>query len=80
MVSKFYKNAREYFSRVAALNELIDKGGVEAKDAVIAKMRLVNLPAAKTTKSTKKKSKRKKTDLLDSRAMLPGSYGSTKRR
>lgn len=80
MASKRYKNASEYFSRVAALNELIDKGGVEAKDAVIAKMRLVNSPAAKTTKSTKKKSKRKKTDLLDSRAMLPGSYGSAKRR
>lgn len=79
MASKRYKHAREYFSRVAALNELIDKGGGEAKDAAIAKMRLVNSPAAKTTKSSKKKSKRK-TDLLDSRAMLPGSYGSAKRR
>lgn len=80
MANKRYKNARDYFAKIAALNELIDKGGGEARDAAIAKTRLVNSPAPKAQKSKKKKSKRKKTDLLNSRAMLPGSFESGKRR
>jgi hypothetical protein len=80
MANKRYKHARDYFTKVAALNELIDKGGSEAKDAATAKTRLVNSPALKAQKSQKTKSKRKKTDLLDSRAMFPGSFESGKRR
>ena len=80
MANKRYKHARDYFTKVAALNQLIDKGGSEAKDAATAKTRLVNSPALKAQKSQKKKSKRKKTDLLDSRAMFPGSFESGKRR
>lgn len=80
MANKRYKHARDYFTKVAALNELIDKGGSEAKDAATAKTRLVNSPALKAQKSQKKKSQRKKTDLLDFRAMFPGSFESGKRR
>lgn len=80
MANKRYKHAEEYFAKVAALNELIDKGGNEAKDAAVAKTRLVNSPVPKTQKSAEKKNKRKNTDLLDSRAMLQGSYESGKRR
>lgn len=80
MANKRYKHARDYFTKVAALNQLIDKGGSEAKDAATAKTRLVNSLALKEQKSKKNKSKRKKTDLLDSRAMVPGSFESGKRR
>ena len=78
MANKRYKHARAYFAKVAALNELIDKGGGEAKDAAIAKNQLANSSARNAQKS--KKSKCKKTDLLNSRAMLPGSFESGKRR
>ena len=78
MANKRYKHARAYFAKVAALNELIDKGGGEAKDAAIAKSQLANSSARNAQKS--KKSKSKKTDLLNSRAMLPGSFESGKRR
>lgn len=78
MANKRYKHARAYFAKVAALNELIDKGGGEAKDAAIAKNQLANSSARNAQKS--KKSKSKKTDLLNSRAMLPGSFESGKRR
>ena len=80
MANKRYKHAEEYFAKVAALNELIDKGGNEAKDAAVAKTRLVNSPVPKAQKSAENKNTRKKTNLLDSRAMLPGSYESGKRR
>ena len=78
MANKRYKHARAYFAKVAALNELIDKGGGEAKDAAIAKSQLANSSARNAQKS--KKNKSKKTDLLNSRVMLPGSFGSGKRR
>ncbi len=78
MANKRYKHARAYFAKVAALNELIDKGGGEAKDAAIAKSQLANSSARNAQKS--KKNKSKKTDLLNSRAMLPGSFESGKRR
>lgn len=78
MANKRYKHARAYFAKVAALNELIDKGGGEAKDAAIAKSQLANSSASNAQKS--KKNKGKKTDLLNSRAMLPGSFESGKRR
>lgn len=78
MANKRYKHARAYFAKVAALNELIDKGGSEAKDAAIAKSQLANSSARNAQKS--KKNKSKKTDLLNSRAMLPGSFESGKRR
>ena len=78
MANKRYKHARAYFAKVAALNELIDKGGGEAKDAAIAKNQLANSSARNAQKS--KKNKSKKTDLLNSRAMLPGSFESGKRR
>lgn len=80
MANKRYKHARDYFAKVAALNELIDKGGSVAKDAASAKTRLANSSALKAQKSPKKKNKRKKTDLLDSHAMFPGSFESGKRR
>ena len=80
MVNKRYKHARGYFAKVAALNELIDKGGGEAKDAAIAKSQLANSSARNAQKSKKNKNKSKKTDLLNSRAMLPGSFESGKRR
>ncbi len=80
MANKRYKHARAYFAKVAALNELIDKGGGEAKDAAIAKSQLANSSARNAQKSKKNKSKSKKTDLLNSRAMLPGSFESGKRR
>ena len=51
MANKRYKHARDYFTKVAALNELIDKGGSDAKDAATAKIRLVNPPALKAQKS-----------------------------
>lgn len=79
MANKRYKHARDYFAKVAALNELIDKGGGEAKDAAIVKSRLANSSALNAQKAKKKKNKSKKTDLLDSRAMLPGSFESGKR-
>ena len=80
MANKRYKHASNYFARVAALNELIDKGGSEAKDAATAKTRLVNSSALKAKKSPKNKNKSKKIDLLDSRAMFPGGFESGKRR
>lgn len=82
MANKRYKHARAYFAKVAALNELIDKGGGEAKDAAIAKSQLANSSArnAQKSKKNKSKSKSRKTDLLNSRAMLPGSFESGKRR
>lgn len=80
MANKRYKHARGYFAKVAALNELIDKRGGEAKDAAIAKSQLANSAALNAQKSQKKKNKSKKTDLLNSRAMLPGSFESGKRR
>lgn len=79
MANKRYKHARDYFAKVAALNELIDKGGSVAKDAATAKTRLVNSSALKVQKTQKKKNKSKSTDLLDSRAMFPGSFESGKR-
>ena len=78
MANKRYKHARAYFAKVAALNELIDKGGGEAKDAAIAKSRLANSSALNAQKARKKKNKSKKTDLLNSRVMLPGSFESGK--
>lgn len=78
MENKRYKHARAYFAKVAALNELIDIGGGEAKDAVIAKSQLASSSARNVQKS--KKNKSKKTDLLNSRAMLPGGFESGKRR
>lgn len=80
MANKRYKHAREYFAKIAALNELIDKGGSEAKDAANAKSQLVNSSALKVQKSKKKKNKGKKTDILDSKALFPGSFESGKRR
>ncbi len=79
MVKKRYKHIRDYFAKVAALKELIDKGGSEAKDAATAKTRLLNSSALKAQESSKK-DKRKNTDLLDSRAMLPGSFEAGKSR
>ncbi len=78
MANKRYKHASAYFAKVAALNELIDKGGGEAKDAAIAKSQLANTSARNAQRS--KKDKSKKMDLLNSRAMLPGSFESGKRR
>jgi hypothetical protein len=80
MANKRYKHARAYFAKAAALNELIDKGGGVAKDAAIAKDRLANTSELKARKSGKKKTKGRKTDLLDSRARFPGSFESGKRR
>lgn len=80
MANKRYKHARNYFAKVAALNELIAKGGGEAKDAAVAKNRLANSSALKAQKSKQKKNKSKKTDLLDSRAIFPGSFESGKHR
>jgi hypothetical protein len=80
MANKRLTHAARYFAKVAALNELIDKGSNEAKDAVLAKVHLANSSTLKTQKALKKKNKGNKTDLLDSRAMLPGSYESGKRR
>ena len=79
MANKRLNHAAKYFAKVAALNEQIDKGGSEAKDAVLAKMHLANSSTLKTQNAINKKNKGKKTDLLDSRAMLPGSYESGKR-
>lgn len=78
MANKRYKHACAYFAKVAALNELIDKGGGEAKDAAIAKSQLANTSARNAQRS--KKDKSKKMDLLNSRAMFPGSFESGKRR
>lgn len=80
MANKRVTHAAKYFAKVAALNKLIDKGGNEAKDAVSAKVNFANSSALKIQTAQKKKNKGKKSDLLDSRAMLPGSYESGKRR
>lgn len=74
-------HAAKYFSRIAALNELIDKGGAQAKDVATAKVNLSNQFEwkAKCILETKK-SKHKKDDALDSRARFPGSFESGKRR
>ena len=80
MANKRYRHARAYFAKVAALNELIDKGGGVAKDAAIAKSQLANSSARNAQKSKNNKRKSKKIDLLNSRAILPGSFESGKRR
>lgn len=46
----------------------------------VHKMPQRRIVKSKVEDATKKKKKRKKVDLLDSRAMLPGSYGAGKRR
>lgn len=74
-------HAVRYFAKIAALNALIDKGGDQARDAVTAK---VNVSTQFERKSNeyleRRKSRHKKGDPLDSRARLPGSYESGKRR
>lgn len=79
MANRRLTYAAKYFAKVAALNEQIDNGGCEVKDAVLAKVHLANSSTLKAQKSIEKKSKGNKTDLLDSRAMLPGSYELGKR-
>ena len=74
-------HAAKYFAKIAALNELIEKGGAQAKDAATAKVSLANQFEWKSRSIYEtKKSKHKKDDALDSRARLPGSYESGKRR
>lgn len=70
--------AARYFAKIKALNELIDKGGEVAKEAGLAKSCLATSTQLKPNANQNKK--RKKVDMLDSRAMLSGSFGSGKRK
>lgn len=73
-------HAAKYFAKVAALNELIDKGGVAAKDAVLAKVSLADHCQRKSDVIRKSTGKNKGKDALDSCKRLPGSFESGKRR
>lgn len=71
--------ATDYFAKLKALNEVIDKGGEAAKDARIAKEKLSRSNFYKTSKSRVGKNGSGRADRLEW-LMLPGSFESGKRR
>lgn len=77
MIDKRYKKTSAFFAKMAALNKVIDEGGEGAKDAQNLKSKISTEEAKKPTKESRKGACH---DLLDSRARLPGSYESGKRR
>lgn len=71
--------ANEYFAKLKALNEIIDKGGEAAKDARMAKEKLSSSHFNKSSKRGTGKSGSGSYEKLE-RLMLPGSFESGKRR
>lgn len=71
--------ASGYFEKLKLLNEIIDQGGEAAKDAQIAKANLSMSHFNKTSRARVDK-KKKGSNLLDSRLMLPGSFEGGKRK